>query len=117
VRAGVLTRDDGLVVARLEIAQSARERMRGLLGRPGLQAGHGLLLPACSSVHTFFMRFDLCLVFLSRKDCVKRIVWRVPPWRIVLGGAGVASIVEFAGGWLQPGALAVGQAVAIVEES
>jgi uncharacterized membrane protein (UPF0127 family) len=40
--------------------------MRGLLGRPGLDPGHAMLLERANSVHTFGMRFPILVAFLDR---------------------------------------------------
>lgn len=48
-------------------------RMRGLLGRAVLPAGHGILLSA-KQVHTIGMRFGIDAVYLSRDYSVMRIV-------------------------------------------
>jgi hypothetical protein len=45
--------------------------------------GRGLLIPRCSSVHTFGMRFELDLFFLDRKGRVIGVRRRVPPRRLV----------------------------------
>jgi uncharacterized protein len=55
--------------------------MRGLLGRHGLESGEGLLLRPTGSVHTFFMRFPIDVVFLSREGEVLKITQALPPWR------------------------------------
>ena len=46
--------------------------MRGLLGRASLPAGEGILLRPAGSVHTFFMRFPIDVVFLDRDEVVRR---------------------------------------------
>ena len=55
--------------------------MRGLLGRKGLDSGEGLLLRPASSVHTFFMRFPIDVVFLDRALVVLGIHETIDPWR------------------------------------
>jgi uncharacterized membrane protein (UPF0127 family) len=55
--------------------------MRGLLGKRGLDSGEGLLIRPAPSVHTFFMRFPIDVVFLSRQGEVLKVAERVPPWR------------------------------------
>jgi uncharacterized membrane protein (UPF0127 family) len=55
--------------------------MRGLLGRRGLQQGEGLLLQPAGSIHTFFMRFPIDVVFLDGDRRVMRVVPDVQPWR------------------------------------
>ena len=61
------TLDDRVVCERCLVADSPWSRMRGLLGRRGLESGEGLLLRPTGSVHTFFMRFPIDAVFLSRE--------------------------------------------------
>ncbi len=60
------------------VADSFASRLRGLLGRPPLQAGEGLLLKKCNSVHTFGMRYKLDVVFLNRHGVVTSIRERLP---------------------------------------
>jgi hypothetical protein len=47
------------------IATSLRSRLLGLAHLDRTEAGPGLLIPRCSSVHTFGMRFALDLYFLG----------------------------------------------------
>jgi uncharacterized membrane protein (UPF0127 family) len=89
-----------LLINTLEVAETFRERAKGLLGRKSLGVGKGLLIPHCGSVHTFFMQFPLDLIFLDRVSCVCRIVCRVRPFRVVFGGWKARSVVEVESGWL-----------------
>ena len=84
----VASRLDGLpqrrVCGRLvPVATGFRSRLLGLAGLPREQAGTGLLIPSCASVHTFGMRFDLDLVFLDRRGGVLASRAAVPPCRLV----------------------------------
>lgn len=57
----------GRVLGReVPVAATARARLLGLAWLDRDEAGPGLLIPRCSSVHTFGMRFALDLVFLDR---------------------------------------------------
>lgn len=67
---------------RCVVADTAGSRMRGLLGRPPLEPGEGLLLVPCRAVHTFFMRYPIDVVFLDRELRVLRVCSRVRPWRL-----------------------------------
>lgn len=81
---GSLVADDGhAVCATCELADTVLTRLRGLLGRASLSSGEGLLLVPAGSVHTFFMRFAIDVVFLDRDLCVRRIVENVGPSRLV----------------------------------
>jgi uncharacterized membrane protein (UPF0127 family) len=76
-----LTRGTVLATA-LEVADSGPKRNKGLLGRKGLDEGGGLWIVPCESVHTFFMQFAIDLVYLDRKNVVKKVRERVPAWRL-----------------------------------
>jgi uncharacterized protein len=77
-----LMRPDGSVVCeRCKVAHRMWPRMRGLLGKRGLESGEGLLIRPAPSIHTFFMRFPIDVVFLSRQGEVLKVAERVPPWR------------------------------------
>ncbi len=49
------------------VAAGRRSRLLGLAHLDRDEAGAGLLIPRCASVHTFGMRFPLDLVFLDRE--------------------------------------------------
>jgi uncharacterized protein len=79
----VMKRADGSVACpRLAVADTVRTRMRGLLGRSGLGDGEGLLIRPTNSVHMFFMRFAIDVVFLDRELVVRKIVVTLLPWRM-----------------------------------
>jgi uncharacterized membrane protein (UPF0127 family) len=86
-----------VVCGRCFVADSPLARMRGLLGRRGLDQGEGLLLRPAASVHTFFMRFPIDIVFLSRDNQVLKVAAGVPPWRTA-GARGAKAVVELAAG-------------------
>ena len=80
-----------------EVAESAFERMRGLIGRKKLDPGRGMLITKCNCIHTFFMRFPIDATFLDRKGNVVRTVRGIRPWRPwVWGGWRARSVLETA---------------------
>jgi uncharacterized membrane protein (UPF0127 family) len=42
----------------------------------------GLWIVPCESVHSFFMKFDIDLVYLDRNKKVKKVRHRMVPWRL-----------------------------------
>jgi hypothetical protein len=85
---------DGL---RIATAVPHLARLRGLTGLPGLDAGEGLEIPRCRSVHTLGMRFPLDLVWLDEDGRVVRVDRGVRPFRLRSCGA-ARSVVEVAAG-------------------
>jgi uncharacterized protein len=81
--------------------------MRGLLGRSGLGAGEGLLIRPTNSIHTFFMRFAIDVVFIDRAGVVLKVVSALRPWRLA-GSRGARCALELRAGeaamrGIQPG--------------
>ena len=96
---------DGEVLASLEMAMTAEERRRGLLGRDGLDGV--LLLKPARMVHTVRMRFPIDVIFCDAELRVVDIVTMapnrvgLPRWK---AGAVVEAPAGAAGRWnLQPG--------------
>ena len=65
------------------LARGLRARLLGLAFLDREEVGTGLLIPRCSSVHTFGMRFALDLAFLDRDGAVLLVRCGVPPRRLV----------------------------------
>jgi uncharacterized protein len=55
---------DGEVLATLEVADKFESRLKGLLGRDGMEGA--LLLRPARSVHTFGMRFPIDVAFCDK---------------------------------------------------
>jgi uncharacterized membrane protein (UPF0127 family) len=63
------------------VATGFRARLLGLAQLDRADAGPGLLIPRCSAVHTFGMRFALDLFFLDAAGAVLAVRQAVPPRR------------------------------------
>lgn len=75
------------------VAVGLRARLLGLAGLRRCEAGPGLLIPRCASVHTFGMRFPLCVVFLDARNVPLAHHPHVPPRRLV-AHRGAATVLE-----------------------
>jgi hypothetical protein len=70
------------IANRAEVAGSGMKRSKGLLGRKGLDAGEGMWIVPCEAVHTFFMQFPLDLIYLDKKNRIRKVKSNVRPWRL-----------------------------------
>jgi uncharacterized protein len=68
--------------ASIDIADTSGKRRTGLLKHSGLAPGEGLWIVPCESVHTFFMKFPIDLVYLDKKHTVRKVRHAVKPWRM-----------------------------------
>lgn len=74
-------RSGAVLALRVERAVTMAARLRGLLGRSRLPEGEALAIEPCTSLHTFFMRFPIDALFLSRDGRVIRAISGLRPWR------------------------------------
>jgi hypothetical protein len=88
------------IVACVEVADRGPARTRGLLGRRSLEQREGLWIVPCEAVHTFGMKFAIDLVFLDRRNVVRKMRSSVPPWRLS-GCLWARSVLELAAGTLE----------------
>jgi uncharacterized membrane protein (UPF0127 family) len=81
----------------IEVANHGATRRKGLLGRSGLPPGEGIWIVPCESVHTFWMKFPIDIVYLDRDKKVKKVRSDVAPWRLS-ACLSAHSVLEFASG-------------------
>jgi uncharacterized membrane protein (UPF0127 family)/CheY-like chemotaxis protein len=108
-----LTRGD-VVCERTAIADRARSRMRGLLGRGSLPSGEGMLLQPAPSIHTAFMQFSIDVVFLDGTLGILKIVERMRPWRVASKRHAWA-VLELAAGEVARRHIEIGDQLGVVE--
>lgn len=90
-----------LLGARVSVADTSASRMKGLLGHTGLAPGEGLVIDPCNSIHTFFMKFTIDVLFVGRDDRVVRVLHAVPPWRLTWIYFRANRVVELPAGTLK----------------
>ncbi len=93
VRVNNLTRGTA-VAERCRVAASLGDRAVGLLATRSLQPGDGLLIERTQSIHMFFMRYPIDVVFADRDARVTRIVAGLRPWRVVWWARGARDCIE-----------------------
>jgi uncharacterized membrane protein (UPF0127 family) len=64
------------------VADTSATRNVGLLHHQSLPPGEGLWIVPCLSVHTFFMKFAIDLVYLDKRLRVRKVRYAVPAWRV-----------------------------------
>ncbi len=64
------------------MADTMFKRMKGLLGYKEIKKGYALILNPCNSIHTFFMKFSIDVVFLNKNNQVVKIIQSIKPFRM-----------------------------------
>ena len=96
------------LAARVTKADDTSSRSKGLLGRESLDADEGLWIEQpslarfvpCPTIHTFFMKFSIDVLFLKEDLRVARVIENMKPWRLSPWVLAADSILELKGGVL-----------------
>ena len=88
-------------------------RGRGLMMAPPLPEGSGLVIEPCNSIHMFFMRYPLDIIFLDKQGKVVFMYRGIKPWRVgrVVKGARLA--IELPEGTIEGSTTEVGDTLLI----
>jgi uncharacterized protein len=107
-------RENGEVLCeRCVVADTALSRLRGLLGRKSLSESEGVLIRPAGSVHTFFMRMAIDVVFLDRDHTVVKVVEGLRPWRMA-AAKGARRVLELSEGVCARAGLRTGERLQVV---
>lgn len=66
-----------------KVADNFILRSVGLLSKKSFSQGEALVIKPCCSVHTFFMRFAIDVLFVNKKNEVIALYKNVQPWRVL----------------------------------
>ena len=73
---------DKVLSENIMVASTFYARLKGLMFQERLVDMDGLLIDPCNSIHTFFMKFPLDVVFIGKDDKVIKVLRNVIPWRM-----------------------------------
>ncbi len=108
---------DGRVVAEhVAVAAGVLSRFLGLMFRRELPAGHGLALRPCNSIHMFFMRFPLDVLFVDGDGRVVRVLDGIRPWRATALVRHSKSAIELPAGTARRSGVSAGTVVRMVAQ-
>ncbi len=79
----IINKTKGTVLAQnAVVADSFLVRLIGLMGQKQLPPERAMILSPCTSIHTFFMRFDIDVLFVDKDNKVIGVCVAMKPWRV-----------------------------------
>jgi len=100
-----------VITAKIIKADSFLSKLFGLIIRKKLKCREGFLIENCSSIHTFWMRYSIDIVFLDKKNSVLEIYNNFRPFRVTPFIKGSYSVLELRSGEVKKTSLKVGDSV------
>ena len=118
---GLVDKNTGIVIARdVRMADSFFSRFRGLMLKGKLRQGEALFFtfkkPGRNSVHMFFMRFPIDLVYLDSSSTVVEIRGLLKPWRLHVSKVDSKHLVELPAGTASRFKVKLGHKISLEKE-
>lgn len=95
------------------VADTFWKRLVGLLNCNSLGKEEALILRPCSSIHTFFMRFPIDVLFLDKNNKVIGLLYEFKAFRVSRIYFDASLAIEFASGTLKPAQAKLGNSIKI----
>lgn len=70
------------IASKVKIADTPWSRMRGLLGESNFLQGEALVITRCQSIHMFFMKFAIDVIFCNSQDQVIGRCLNIKPYQL-----------------------------------
>lgn len=88
------------IATKVKYANTFFSRLKGLMFVSDMGEIDALILDPCQSIHNFFVRFSLDVLFLNQKNEVIKIIRDFKPWRLTGHYHRSRKVVEMAAGTL-----------------
>ena len=96
------------IASEVREARSFGARAVGLLGRSSWPRGVALKIAPCRSIHTWFMRFSIDVIFADESGRIVRVIRNLKPWRMAGAARPACAVYEWSAGSLPPDGLRPG---------
>ena len=105
-----------LIAQRGKLANTFFTRMMGLLNRDSIDPDEALIIIPCKSIHMFFMRFPIDVVFVDKELKVVGMVENIQPFRLSPTYRKAGFAIELAVGSVQRLQIQIGDSIQIIDE-
>jgi len=92
---------NNLLADNVSFADTSFKRIKGLLGRGQLNRGEALIIRPCNSIHTFFMRFAIDVLFVDRNNRIVKAMPNLKPFCITGVYFTADKVIELPAGIIQ----------------
>jgi uncharacterized membrane protein (UPF0127 family) len=77
----IINKTKDIVIAKNgQLADKLISRCVGLIGRRKIDKDEGLVITKCNSIHSFFMQFSICAIFIDKNGKVVKILHDFKPY-------------------------------------
>ncbi|WP_075036898.1 DUF192 domain-containing protein [Halobacillus dabanensis] len=103
-----------LIVKDLQTAYTFWSRLRGLMMTKSIPDNYGLHIAPCPSIHTFFMKYSIDVIYLNERKEIIGTEENLSPGRLGKRFSEAESVIELPAGGIKKVSITVGQTLAFV---
>lgn len=104
---------DGVIVENLKPAYSFGKRLKGLMFDKRLKSQSGVHIKPCPSIHTFFMKFPIDIIYIDKEMRIVGLEQSLDPGKFGKRFKNVHSVIELETGRILELGITVGQTLKI----
>ncbi|WP_231514898.1 DUF192 domain-containing protein [Oceanobacillus salinisoli] len=104
---------DTIIAVNVKEAYSFFSRFKGLMLKKSMPENSGLHIMPCSSIHTFFMKFSIDILYLNQNNEIVGMEEGLDPGKIGKRIDNTKSVIELPAGTIKRTSVAVGQKIAL----
>lgn len=108
------TTKNTLLGDKITVANTFISRFLGLMPKKSLNSGEGLIISPCNSIHMFFMKFAIDVLFIDKNDNIVHIEENIRPWNVSKIVRGSKYVVELPTGTVISTKTEVGDNIKII---
>jgi uncharacterized protein len=105
-----------IIVENVMTADSFLKRLKGLMFTKELLPQSALFIYPCREIHTFFMNYNIDVLYLDNNNIIVAIDEDMKPGKIGKLVKNAAAVVELPSGKVREACIAIGQAVEFIKE-
>lgn len=103
-----------LLTGNCRVANNFMSRFLGLMGTSSLPQGSGLLIKPCNSIHMFFMKYPLDIIFISSDNTIVYLMENIKPWNFSKIVRQAVSVLELPAGTISLTKTIIGDKILMV---
>lgn len=104
---------NNIIADDIKTAENFFSRSVGLLSKNSLSEYEALIIKPCCSIHTFFMKFKIDVLFVNKNNEIIALYENVKPFRILPIHFSSSYVIELAGGSISDKQITKGDLISI----
>jgi len=98
-----------------KFARNFFERLKGLMFKKDISEKEALIFENCKQIHTFFMKFNIDVIYLDKEFKVIKLEENVVPFRICKWVNKATYIIEIKSGLIKKKKIEIGDKIKFIE--